>query len=232
MSPGACSPSGLCLPTALTPETSGYPTARRHCPGAPTEPPDRGAGQLAACRWLEDTAALDSTGDVGHCPWNGSCLPGRGPVCTSSPIAIPRVVRGQHPQRPLLAGQADLEPTDLHRDGRSRRAWWKATSRRSSSGTVATRSAKDSVSQRSRRSWHTASPNWSDVTRKVLFYGFGYRWLRTKDDMTVQSLWAQSGAIRRQLLGAGTNANGYYSPTDADVPLRGWLREHSPADAT
>ena len=28
-----------------------------------------------------------------------------------------------------------------------------------------------------RRLWHTASPNWSDVTRKVLFYGYGYRWI-------------------------------------------------------
>ena len=83
-----------------------------------------------------------------------------------------------------------------------------------------------------RRLWHTASPNWSDITRKVLFYGYGYRWIRTKDDMTVQSLWEQSDAVRRQLLGWGTNANGYYSPTDADVPLRGWLREWSPAEAS
>ncbi len=83
-----------------------------------------------------------------------------------------------------------------------------------------------------RRLWHTASPNWSDITRKVLFYGYGYRWIRTKDDMTVQSLWEQSDPVRRQLLGWGTNANGYYSPTDADVPLRGWLREWSPTDAS
>jgi ectoine hydroxylase len=83
-----------------------------------------------------------------------------------------------------------------------------------------------------RRLWHTASPNWSDITRKVLFYGYGYRWIRTKDDMTVQSLWEQSDPVRRQLLGWGTNANGYYSPTDADVPLRGWLREWSPEEAT
>jgi len=81
-----------------------------------------------------------------------------------------------------------------------------------------------------RRLWHTASPNWSDVTRKVLFYGYGYRWIRTKDDMTVQSLWERSDPIRRQLLGAGVNANGYYSPTDDDVPLRGWLREWCPDD--
>lgn len=83
-----------------------------------------------------------------------------------------------------------------------------------------------------RRLWHTASPNWSDMTRKVLFYGYGYRWIRTKDDMTVQSLWEQSDPVRRQLLGWGTNANGYYSPTDADVPLRGWLREWSPAEGS
>jgi ectoine hydroxylase-related dioxygenase (phytanoyl-CoA dioxygenase family) len=82
-----------------------------------------------------------------------------------------------------------------------------------------------------RRLWHTASPNWSDITRKVLFYGYGYRWIRTKDDMTVQSLWDQSDPIRKQMLGWGTNANGFYTPTDEDVPLRGWLREHSPDEA-
>jgi len=83
-----------------------------------------------------------------------------------------------------------------------------------------------------RRLWHTASPNWSDMTRKVLFYGYGYRWLRTKDDMTVQSLWERSDPIRRQLLGWGTNANSFYSPMDADVPLRSWLREVSPSEGT
>ncbi len=82
-----------------------------------------------------------------------------------------------------------------------------------------------------RRLWHSASPNWSDVTRKVLFYGYGYRWIRTKDDMTVQSLWEESDPIRKQMLGWGVNANGFYSPSDADVPLRVWLREHSPLEA-
>lgn len=82
-----------------------------------------------------------------------------------------------------------------------------------------------------RRLWHTASPNWSDVTRKVLFYGYGYRWIRTKDNMTVQDLWESSSPIRKQLLGYGTNCNGFFSPTDDDVPLRVWLREHSPDEA-
>lgn len=82
-----------------------------------------------------------------------------------------------------------------------------------------------------RRLWHAASPNWSDVTRKVLFYGYGFRWIRSKDDMTVEDLWPSSDPIRKQLLGYGLNANGRYSPTDEDVPLRGWLKEHSPAEA-
>ncbi len=82
-----------------------------------------------------------------------------------------------------------------------------------------------------RRLWHTASPNWSDVTRKVLFYGYGYRWIRTKDDMTVEDLWPQSDPIRKQMLGWGVNCNGHYSPTDEDVPLRTWLRENQPTAA-
>lgn len=82
-----------------------------------------------------------------------------------------------------------------------------------------------------RRLWHAASPNWSDMTRRVLFYGYGYRWLRTKDDMTVDHLWDASDPIRRQLLGWTVNENGRFSPTDEDVPLRGWLQEHSPAEA-
>lgn len=83
-----------------------------------------------------------------------------------------------------------------------------------------------------RRLWHAASPNWSDVTRKVLFYGYGYRWIRTKDDMIIPHDWfAAADPIRRQILGGGVNCNGHFSPTDADVPLRVWLREHQPEAA-
>ncbi len=82
-----------------------------------------------------------------------------------------------------------------------------------------------------RRIWHTATPNWSNVTRKVLFYGYGYRWIRTKDNMTVQTLWESSSPIQRQLLGWGVNCNGFFSPTDEDVPLRVWLQENSPEEA-
>jgi ectoine hydroxylase-related dioxygenase (phytanoyl-CoA dioxygenase family) len=84
-----------------------------------------------------------------------------------------------------------------------------------------------------RRLWHSASPNTSESSiRKVLFYGYGYRWIRPKDDMTIpDEVMERADPIRRQLLGWATSANGRYSPTDADVPLRTWLREHRPEDA-
>ena len=82
-----------------------------------------------------------------------------------------------------------------------------------------------------RRIWHSRSPNLSSQTRKVIWYGYGYRWLRPKDAMTVSHLYPQLDPIRRQLLGDGLSAGGVYDPVDGDVPLRTWLREHCPEDA-
>lgn len=78
-----------------------------------------------------------------------------------------------------------------------------------------------------RRIWHAASPNDSDITRKVLFYGYSYRWLRPRDNMTVDHIIGQCDPIRQQLLGASANGGfGYTSPKDEDVPLKVWLEEH------
>ena len=83
-----------------------------------------------------------------------------------------------------------------------------------------------------RRLWHTASSNASDTARKAIFYGYSYRWLRPRDDQTVEHLFAAADPIRRQLLGyAPTGGFGYTSPTDEDVPLRVFLREHVGAEA-
>ena len=82
-----------------------------------------------------------------------------------------------------------------------------------------------------RRIWHSRSANLSDQTRKVLWYGYSYRWLRPKDKMTVSHLYPRLDPIRRQILGDGLTNNGAYDPADGDVPLRGWLREHCPEDA-
>jgi ectoine hydroxylase-related dioxygenase (phytanoyl-CoA dioxygenase family) len=81
-----------------------------------------------------------------------------------------------------------------------------------------------------RRIWHSRSPNLWDQTRKVIWYGYSYRWLRPKDQMTVSHLFPRLTPIQRQILGDGLSANGTYDPVDGDVPLRGWLREHCPDD--
>ena len=79
-----------------------------------------------------------------------------------------------------------------------------------------------------RRIWHASSPNTSSITRKVLFYGYSYRWLRPRDDMTVDHLMGRVDPIRRQLLGAAPSGwHGYSSPKPEDVPLRAWMQEHA-----
>lgn len=78
-----------------------------------------------------------------------------------------------------------------------------------------------------RRLWHSASPNFADAPRKVLFYGYSYRWLRPRDDMTGARWIDRCDPIRAQLLGASpSGGHGYTSPTEVDVPLKGWIREH------
>ncbi len=75
-----------------------------------------------------------------------------------------------------------------------------------------------------RRVWHAGSQNFSEITRKVLFFGYSYRWLKPRDDMTVEHYMERSDPIRRQLLGASpTGGFGFTSPEDEDIPLKQWL---------
>ena len=83
-----------------------------------------------------------------------------------------------------------------------------------------------------RRIWHTASANFWDQARKVLFYGYSYRWIRPRDDVTMDKFWDELDPIRRQLFGdAPTGAYGYSSPTAEDVPLRSWMEQNLGAEA-
>jgi len=83
-----------------------------------------------------------------------------------------------------------------------------------------------------RRLWHAAGLNRSRVTRKVLFLGYSYRWLRPRDDMTVAHYLDAADPVRRQLLGASPNGGfGYTSPAEEDVPLKTWLAERLGAEA-
>jgi hypothetical protein len=85
-----------------------------------------------------------------------------------------------------------------------------------------------------RRLVHSSSPNLSERTRMVLFYGYGYRWLRPRDDMTVARYLEAASPVRRQLLGASSSGYAYSSPTSGDLPLAAWLAEHgdAPTSAT
>ena len=61
--------------------------------------------------------------------------------------------------------------------------------------------------------------------------GYSYRWLRPRDDMTVEHLMDRCDPIRKQLLGASTGGFGYTSPSEEDVPLKDWIRTHLGEDA-
>jgi ectoine hydroxylase len=59
----------------------------------------------------------------------------------------------------------------------------------------------------------------------VLFYAYTYRWVRERDDLGFNDVRLVGlDPIRRQLLGAGTSAIGYWIPTDEDVPLKAAMR--------
>lgn len=84
-----------------------------------------------------------------------------------------------------------------------------------------------------RRIWHAGGQNSSEMTRKVLFFGYAYRWLKPRDDMTVEHYLARTeDPVRRQLLGASPNGGfGFTSPAEEDVPLKAWIRDHVGKDA-
>ena len=82
-----------------------------------------------------------------------------------------------------------------------------------------------------RRLWHAPSPNTSTVTRKAVFYGYSYRWLRPRDNLRIEDYPDCHDPIRRQLLGASRDGHGYSSPEPGDVPLKAWLEEHAAGTA-
>ena len=75
-----------------------------------------------------------------------------------------------------------------------------------------------------RRLWHAASPNRSQLTRKVLFCGYSYRWLRPRGSMTVDHLLDHCDPVRRALF----NPEGTWGK---NLPLECWLKEHGVLEA-
>ena len=75
-----------------------------------------------------------------------------------------------------------------------------------------------------RRLWHSRSENRSDLTRKAVFLGYTYRWIRPRDDYPIRpELFARLSPIRRQLLGGGRDAMSYWGLGEEDAPLQAWL---------
>ena len=81
-----------------------------------------------------------------------------------------------------------------------------------------------------RRIWHSRSKNLSQVTRKVLFYGYCYRWLvghRYCNRKKVEEVYGNKlPSILEQMLGIGATADNAYYPTDDIVPLRAIIRKY------
>jgi ectoine hydroxylase-related dioxygenase (phytanoyl-CoA dioxygenase family) len=82
-----------------------------------------------------------------------------------------------------------------------------------------------------RRLWHARGENTSELTRKALFVGYTYRWIRPRENGLRGAIdLSRLTPLRRQLLGAASNDLGYWIPTTDDVPLRAWLAERGLLD--
>jgi len=80
------------------------------------------------------------------------------------------------------------------------------------------------------RIWHTRGNNFSKITRKVLFFGYSYRWLRPRDNAKISAkLLEMASPIQRQLLIRDID-NGAYVPKDKDVPLKELYSKLYPSD--
>ena len=78
-----------------------------------------------------------------------------------------------------------------------------------------------------RRLWHSASANYWTEPRKVVFYGYGYRWLQSRGPCDVGKFWKKMDPIERQLCrNPPSDVHGWTSPKDEDVPLKGWIEKN------
>ncbi len=78
------------------------------------------------------------------------------------------------------------------------------------------------------RTWHAVGPNLSTTTRKNIYMGYAYRWVKPLDFLAPDpALLERASPIQRQLLGEYASEMTFWLPKDDEVPLRAWLKEHS-----
>jgi ectoine hydroxylase-related dioxygenase (phytanoyl-CoA dioxygenase family) len=81
-----------------------------------------------------------------------------------------------------------------------------------------------------RRLWHARSDNYSDITRKAMFFGYTPRWIAIRDenDGIWSSGWSdEMNPVQRQLLGGIRPGDGdhHWGHYPDETPLYGWLKE-------
>lgn len=89
-----------------------------------------------------------------------------------------------------------------------------------------------------RRLWHSRSSNLSRITRKLLFVGYTYRWIRPLDQLPADPAgrwWRERTPLQRQLLGDGTHTANYWGIgwdgyLDEEIPLRRELQRRGLLD--
>jgi ectoine hydroxylase-related dioxygenase (phytanoyl-CoA dioxygenase family) len=83
-----------------------------------------------------------------------------------------------------------------------------------------------------RRQWHSRSTNLSTITRKMLFVGYTYRWIRPLDELHVDqdgAWWQGRTPVQRQLTGEGGHTANFWGINwdgyvDEEIPLRRELK--------
>jgi ectoine hydroxylase-related dioxygenase (phytanoyl-CoA dioxygenase family) len=92
-----------------------------------------------------------------------------------------------------------------------------------------------------RRIWHARSNNYSELTRKVAFFGYTYRWVAIRDEAVAPEVAASLNPVQKQLVGAldegrvhdaiegGDHAWGHFND---EVPLYRDLKERGMLDST
>jgi ectoine hydroxylase len=81
-----------------------------------------------------------------------------------------------------------------------------------------------------RRIWHTRSRNYSQHTRKAIFFGYTYRWTTIRDDIApirASDWFGRLTPVQQQLLGGAEDLGGDHAwgHDPATTPLYGWLKE-------